>query len=144
MFCIIVSNSVFWSRSRSEPRFYVWSRSRYFLPGAKERWLGSATLLETRQISLPGARAWGNTPSCAPSSPSPGSLCITNLFQKIFASQQEKVGLHFAAGIIDFSKFCCPCYVFEAVLWTQKSVLRLQIRIQRIRIILPYPDEKVR
>ena len=31
---MIVSKSVFWSWSRSEPSFYVWSRSRYFLTGA--------------------------------------------------------------------------------------------------------------
>ena len=31
MFCI---NICFWSRSRSEPSFYGWSWSRYFLPGA--------------------------------------------------------------------------------------------------------------
>ena len=52
MFCI---NICFWSRSRSEPSFYGWSWSRYFLPGAgaeikisgagaEENWFGSATL----------------------------------------------------------------------------------------------------
>ena len=53
-----VKKSVFWSRCRSEPSFYRWSRSRIFLPraraekkisgdraGAEEKWLSSATLV---------------------------------------------------------------------------------------------------
>ena len=53
-----VTKSVFWSRCRSEPSFYRWSRSRIFLPraraekkisgdraGAEEKWLSSATLV---------------------------------------------------------------------------------------------------
>ena len=53
MLCIKIC---FWSRSRSEPSFYRWSRNRIFLPGAgaeknksgagpEGKWFGSATLL---------------------------------------------------------------------------------------------------
>ena len=46
MFCI---NICFWSRSRSEPSFYGWSWSRYFLPGAGA---------ETKNIRSRGKLVW--------------------------------------------------------------------------------------
>ena len=46
MFCI---NICFWSRSQSEPSFYGWSWSRYFLPGAGA---------ETKNIRSRGKLVW--------------------------------------------------------------------------------------
>ena len=43
MFCTKIY--FFWSRSRSEPCFYGWSRSQKKISGAEEKWLGSATLV---------------------------------------------------------------------------------------------------